>query len=181
MVVYGKGQFVRYRSAIVLARFLGGRSVHAVWVQFEEDPDTPRQTRLLISTDLSLTAQQIIEAYALRWTIEPMFNSLKNAIGMKEVWQQRRQTLHRWVHILSAAFALTQMMAVHDPAIALQVAVIAPWRKETHLTAGMVRRGLANIFRNVSISAIWDRKCGKFITAADGQEDRDPGEIAGAA
>jgi hypothetical protein len=30
-----------------------------------------------------------------------MFCSLKHGIGVKETWQRRRQTLHRWVQILS--------------------------------------------------------------------------------
>jgi hypothetical protein len=181
MFIYGQGQTVRYRSAIVLAKFLHGRPVRAVWVRLEDDDGLPKPARLLICTDTSLSARQTIEAYALRWTIEPMFNSLKNGIGMKDVWQQTRQTLHRWVQILSTAFAITQMMAVHDPAIALQLAVIAPWRRERHPTAGMVKRGLANLFRNVSISAIWDRKRRKFGTAAGGLPAPHPLDIASAA
>ena len=109
-----------------------------------------------------MTAREIIDAYALRWTIEPMFCSLKHGSGVQETWQRRRQRLHRWVQILSTAFALTQMMAVYDPVIARQLAIVAPWRKERHPTAGMVRRGLVAMFRNVSLLAVWDRKCRKF-------------------
>lgn len=100
---------------------------------------------------------------------------------MKEVWQQRRQTLHRWVQILSAAFAITQMMAVHEPAIARQLAVIAPWRKERHPTAGMVKRGLANLFRHVSIAGLWDRKRRKFEPAEDTRQPANSVKIAKAA
>jgi hypothetical protein len=88
--------------------------------------------------------------------------TLKETRSFMVTWQQRRQTLHRWVQILSTAFALTQMMAVYDPARARQLAIVAPWRKERHPTAGMVKRGLAAIFRNVSLLAVWDRKCRKF-------------------
>jgi hypothetical protein len=66
------------------------------------------------------------------------------------------------VQILSTAFALTQMMAVYDPVSAQQLAIVAPWRKERHPTAGMVKRGLAAMFRNVSLLAVWNRKCRKF-------------------
>jgi len=181
MFLYGQGQIVRYRSAIVLAKFLGGRPVRAVWVRFEDDDGTSQPGRLLIATDTSLSACQVINAYSLRWTIEPMYNSLKNGVGMKDVWQQSRQTLHRWVQILSTAFAITQMMAVHDPAVALQLAVIAPWRRERHPTAGMVKRGLANLFRNVSISALWDRKRRKFENAEPNKPAIHPLEIANVA
>ena len=88
-----------------------------------------------------MTAREIIDADALRWTIEPMFGSLKHGIGVKETWQRRRQTLHRWVQILSTAFALTQMMAVYDPARARQLAIVAPWRKERHLLPVWSRGG----------------------------------------
>ena len=162
MFLYGQGQIVRYRSAVVLAKFLGGRAVRAVRIRLEDENGLPKAPHLLISTEITMTAREIIDAYALRWTIEPMFCALKHGIGVKETWQRRRQTLHRWVQILSTAFALTQMMAVYDPAIARQLAIVAPWRKERHPTAGMVRRGLAAIFRTVSLLAVWDRKCRKF-------------------
>src|SRR6201994_4170642 len=162
MFLYGQGQIVRYRSAVVLAKFLGGRAVRAVRIRLEDENGLPKPPHLLISTEITMTAREIIDAYALRWTIEPMFCALKHGIGVKETWQRRRQTLHRWVQILSTAFALTQMMAVYDPARARQLAIVAPWRKERHPTAGMVRRGLAAIFRTVSLLAVWDRKCRKF-------------------
>jgi hypothetical protein len=162
LFLYGQGQIVRYHSAVVLAKFLGGRAVRAVWVRLEDENGLPKAPRLLISTEITMTAQEIIDAYALRWTIEPMFCSLKHGIGVKETWQRRRQTLHRWVQILSTAFALTQMMAVYDPLIARQLAIVAPWRKERQPTAGMVKRGLAAMFRNVSLLTAWDRKCRKF-------------------
>src|ERR687884_603705 len=123
---------------------------------------TAYRRRRVISTEITMTAREIIDAYALRWTIEPMFCALKHGIGVKETWQRRRQTPHRWVQILSTAFALTQMMAVYDPVIARQLAIVAPWRKERHPTAGMIKRGLAAMFRNVSLLAVWDRKCRKF-------------------
>jgi hypothetical protein len=106
MFLYGQGQIVRYRSAVVLAKFLGGRAVRAVWIRLEDDNGLPKAPRLLISTALTMTARDIIDAYALRWTIEPMFCSLKHGIGVKETWQRRRQTLHRWVQILSTAVTL---------------------------------------------------------------------------
>ena len=45
-----------------------------------------------MSTDAKLTPEQIIEAYGERWSIESMFNQLKLSWGLKEAWQQTRQT-----------------------------------------------------------------------------------------
>ena len=162
MFLYGQAQIVRYRAAVVLAKVLGGQAVRAVWIRREDETGLPKAPRLLISTKITMTAREIIDADARRWTIEPMFGLLKHGIGVTETWQRRRQTLPRWVQILSTAFALTQMMAVYDPARVRQLAIVAPWRKERHPTAGMVKRGLAAIFRNVSLLAVWDRKCRKF-------------------
>src|SRR4051794_21527685 len=37
LFLYGQGQIVRYRSAVVLAKFLGGRAVRAVWIRLEDE------------------------------------------------------------------------------------------------------------------------------------------------
>src|SRR3954469_5492726 len=72
LFLYGQGQIVRYRSAVVLAKFLGGRAVRAVWIRLEDENGLPKAPRLLIATEITMTAREIIDAYALRWTIEPM-------------------------------------------------------------------------------------------------------------
>ncbi len=71
------------------------RLVRAVLCEFQSDSGKWKSTCLLLSTDTTLTAEQVIESYGLRWSIESMFNQLKLAWGMKEAWQQTRQTLHR--------------------------------------------------------------------------------------
>ena len=106
--LYGKEQVVRYHSKRVKARFLDGRLVRAVWCEFKSDNGNWQSTRLLLSKDTSLTPEQVIASYGLRWSIESMFNQLKLAWGMKEAWQQTRQTLHRWVHINIVDYGLVQ-------------------------------------------------------------------------
>ncbi|MEZ5634123.1 transposase [Nitrosomonas sp.] len=95
--IYGKEQQVRLRSQLVKARFLNGKLVRAVWCEFGNDKKQNqwKTASLLLSTDTRLTAEQVVESYSLRWPIEPMFNQLKQAWGMKDAWQQTRQTLHR--------------------------------------------------------------------------------------
>ena len=91
----GKQQTVHYRSGEVLAYFLGGQHVRAVWSQIESKDGTLRQPRLILSTDLRLSAIRILLAYGRRWSIEDLFNQLKNRWGWKDSWQQTRQVLHR--------------------------------------------------------------------------------------
>lgn len=160
--VYGKQTQVLFRSKIVLARFLNGLPVRVVWVQFVGDNGVAGQQRLLLSTDLSLSAEEIIQAYSRRWPIEDMFNQLKNRWGVKETWQQSRQVLHRWMQIISTSYALPQILAHHGCKDVQALAEISPWRKNQPVTAGRVRQGLDTIFRKVDIRALWDPKSRKF-------------------
>lgn len=54
--LYGREQVLRYRSQIAKARFLGGCLVRAVWCEFQGKKGEWQSTRLMISTDTSLTA-----------------------------------------------------------------------------------------------------------------------------
>jgi hypothetical protein len=160
--LYGAWHTVRYRSAQVLARFLDGQPVRVVWVQMEREDGSLRQQRLILSTDLSLSAARIILAYGRRWAIEDLFNQLKNRWGWKETWQQRRQVLHRWVQILATSYALPQLLTQQGGSEVQELASLSPWRDKQPITAGRVRQGLARIFRHVDIRALWNPKSGIF-------------------
>ncbi|SFJ08840.1 transposase, partial [Nitrosomonas sp. Nm34] len=112
----------------------------------------------LLSTDTTLTAEQIVESYSLRWSIEPMFNQLKQAWGMKEAWQQTRQTLHRWVHITMAGYGLVQLLSCLNSQAVAALCQHSPWRKHQPQTAGQIRTGLVNILRHVAIRSWWNAK-----------------------
>jgi hypothetical protein len=136
------GRTVRYRTAVCRARFLGGRLVRVVWVSRVVDGKWTAE-RLLLSTDPSHRAEDVIITYSLRWTIEPMFAALKWSEGMIDMWMQSvdpkgsgSKTFHRWLAIVQIGRALIQMLAVKAAALAQ----VAAWRKERYLTAGMVNR-----------------------------------------
>jgi hypothetical protein len=160
--IYGKTQMVYYRSAIVLARFLNGRAVRIVWCQLVNEDGSRTQPSLILSTDLSLSAARIILNYGRRWSVEDLFNQLKNRWGWKETWQQTRQVLHRWVQILSVSYALPQLLVLLDDAQVKVLASCAPWRQKQPITAGRVRQGLKKYFGHVNIRAMWNPKSGKF-------------------
>jgi hypothetical protein len=111
-LIYGKTQVVYYRSTIVLARFLNGRAVRIVWSQLVNEDGSRTRPSLILSTDLTLSAAWIILNYGRRWSVEDLFNQLKNRWGWKETWQQTRQVLHRWVQILSVSYALPQILVL---------------------------------------------------------------------
>jgi hypothetical protein len=155
-ILYGKLEVVRYRTCRVAARFLKGRVVRAVWVQLER-PDRrgePSEERLLLGTDPDLAATEVITSYAKRWSVEPLFAAMKHGWGLKDAWQQSRQGLMRWVTILAAGYALSQMLAYTDPARTPGLAAPAPWRPPGTRTAGLVQAGLARLLRGVGPSAL---------------------------
>ena len=160
--LYGKEQEVRYRSKKVKVRFLNGCLARAVWVEFKADRGDWKKTSLLISTDPDLSPEQVIESYAKRWSIESMFNQLKLSWGLKEAWQQKRQTLHRWVHMTMAGYGLIQLLAYLNTATVEQLCQHSPWRRDNPVTAGQIRKGLLMNFRHVNVRTWWNRKCKKF-------------------
>src|SRR4051812_36673554 len=111
---------IRFRS--FRARFLGGLEVRAVWISLRVKGRWTKN-RLLLSTDPTMPPEAIIRLYADRWTIEPMFNSLKHAEGVKslkhaegvkELWQRSKEAFHRWLHLVQAGMALTVMLSLRD-------------------------------------------------------------------
>ena len=160
--LYSEWQWVRYRSALCLAKFMGGRKVRAVWMQFEGKDGKLSKQRLIISTKSDITAQQIFAYYGKRWSIEDLFNQMKNRWGWREAWQQSRQVLHRWTQILSISYALPQLLATYCTDQVQELITLTPWRKKNQVTAGRVRLGLRNILCNVRIRGWWSPKYRKF-------------------
>src|SRR4051812_21819503 len=152
-VLYGRFEVVRYRSCRVAARFLEGRVVRAVWVRLER-PDRPSEERLLLCTDPDLPAPEVVTSYAKRWAVEPLFAAVKHGWGLEDAWQQSRQVLMRWVTILAAGYALSQMLAYTDPARMPGLAAPAPWRPPGTRTAGLIQAGLTRLLRGVGPSAL---------------------------
>lgn len=169
--LYGEERTVRYRSVLAKARFLEGLLVRAVWVRFEDkDSGELSAPRLIIATDTALSAREVICHYEKRWSIEPMFGQLKNSWGWKETWQQSRQTLHRWVQVLTVGYALPQLLAIVGGTEIDALASLTPWRLKRGMTAGRVRLGLRRILCHVPVRDWWDRKS-RIFRPPDGPED----------
>lgn len=82
--LYGRQQRLRYRHKILLARFINGTKVHALWCEFyNEKTGGWNKPRLLLSTNTELAAEDIIKIYAKRWSIESAYHELKNTWGHK--------------------------------------------------------------------------------------------------
>lgn len=162
LLLYGRKQWVHYRTAICKAKFLKGHTVRAVWVQFEDEDGNFSQQRLFLSTLHTLPAEDLLMHYARRWSIEPLFNQMKNSWGWRETWQQSRQVLHRWTQILSVAYALPQLLATCCSDQVEGLIQKTSWRKKNQVTAGRVRLGLQRILGNVRVRDWWNPTCRIF-------------------
>src|SRR3954454_6689930 len=97
------GRSARLRHAVCRPRFLKCVIVRAVWCELQKGSGGWAKARLLLSTDPTLSALAIVEAYSGRWTIEPLFRDLKTVDGLGAMWQRGRTALLRWLHLVQIA------------------------------------------------------------------------------
>jgi hypothetical protein len=117
--------------------------VCAVWCEMGQDDDTWSSPSLILATELDLSAQQVVELYAQRWGIEPLFHKLKRWWWVANLGQQSKEALELWMQIRSTAYALTQMLALRLWE-SFPLMDIAPWRRGGHHHGGPVRPVAAN-------------------------------------
>ena len=156
--LYGKKQVVHCRARVLKARFLKGQLVKAVWAQMEYNQQQKRPYCLILCTDLTMNTEEILISYGKRWSIESMFHQLKHHWGMKDMWQQTRQVLHRWIQITQVAYGLTQLLSTLENKVIQKLVDHSPWRKAMKITAGRVREGLAQELMHVRVADWWDSK-----------------------
>jgi hypothetical protein len=171
LMLYGKVQRVRIRSVIAVARFLKGLPVRAVWCEMQQDDGMWSRARLILATETELTAREVVEIYALRWGIEPLFHNLKRWWGVANLWQQSKQALELWMQIRCTAYALTQMLALKLWA-SFPLMEIAPWRKGALITAGLFGQWMRIQFIGLRVRSAVDPKSGNFVMPLPGKDQR---------
>ena len=171
LTLYGKSQRVRLRSVIAIARFLKGLPVRAVWCEMHQDDGTWSRPRLILATETSLTAQDVVEIYAERWGIEPLFHNLKRWWGVANLWQQSKPLLELWMQIRCTAYALMQLLALKLWG-AFPLMEIAPWRKGAMITAGLFGQWMRIQFIGLRVRNAFDPKSGNFVMPFSGQDQR---------
>jgi len=171
LTLYGKSQRVRLRSVIAIARFLKGLPVRAVWCEMYQDDGTWSRPRLILATESGLTAQDVVEIYAERWGIEPLFHNLKRWWGVTNLWQQSKDALELWMQIRCTAYALMQLLALKLWG-AFPLMDIAPWRKGAMITAGLFGQWMRIQFIGLRVRSAFDQKSGNFVMPFPGQDQR---------
>ncbi len=124
-------------------RFLKGVIVRVVWCELAKGSGWTK-VRLLLSTDPTLSAPAIVEAYSNRWSIEPLFRDLKMVDGLGAMWQRGRTTLLRWLHLVQIARTLLVLLTARAEPHAL--IRLGGWRPAATLT--LLKDALAARFRN---------------------------------
>jgi hypothetical protein len=121
--LYSQKMTVRYSEYIVKARFLKGLIVKAVYIQFPE----AKKLRVLISTDINMSATHIIQAYEKRWNIEGFF--YEHMLGLKDMIQHSLKTYYRWAYIRLISYNIINFLKIsQEEQIKSFIALSNPWR-----------------------------------------------------
>ena len=110
-----------------------------------------------------------------------MSNQLKLRWGLKEAWQQSRQTLHRWIHLTMASYGLLQLLTCINSAQVDLLCKHSPWRAKNPVTAGQIQKGLARILMQVPIGDWMGLTCKKFSIKNIPRYDASDGNLSKAA
>jgi DDE superfamily endonuclease len=145
---YG-GRRARLRHVLCRARFLRGAIVHAVWCELETRGGGWAKQRLLLCTDPDLSAPAVVEAYAQRWSVEPLFAALKLTDGMGAMWQRGRTALLRWLHLVQIGRALLVLLTARAEPEVLALLRVGGWRRPATPTPGLVEDALARRFGDI--------------------------------
>ena len=150
VAIYGKTVTLRLRELVAWWPPLAC----AVKVVIARDPKRPKRVAYLVTTDLSLTAVEVVEAFSRRWTIEQMFSVAKNQLGFDsaEVRKERSVMRHAalalamitWVEVwtrtyrrpLSARPFAAKLAAVREEAVMQTIFASGPRRKGLREMAG---------------------------------------------
>ena len=150
VAIYGKTVTLRLREVVAWWPPLAC----AVKVVIARDPKRPKRVAYLVTTDLSLTAVEVVEAFARRWTIEQMFSVAKNQVGFDsaEVRKERSVVRHAalamamitWVEVwtrrfrryLSARPFAAKLAALREEAVMETIFASGPRRKGSRRIAG---------------------------------------------
>jgi hypothetical protein len=144
---YG-GRTARLRDVLCRPRFLKGVIVRAVWCELQRRGGGWAKERLLLSTDPTLSAPAIVEAYSKRWSVEPLIHTLKLTDGLGAMWQRGRTALLRWLHLVQIGRALLVLLTAKAAPEVVALVPVGGWRKPATLTPDLVKGALACRFRN---------------------------------
>jgi hypothetical protein len=124
--LYGHRRKVRYKEMCAQwYRACGVRLLRVVVVQVHTGTIG---VRVFFSTDASLTAQQILEGYAGRWSIETCFKNLKQLLGFADSSARKRAAVQRVAPFVGLSYTfLVAWFTEHAHTHWLATPPVRPW------------------------------------------------------
>ncbi len=158
LCIYGKEVKIKYKEAVVKARFLKGEVVKVLWLTFDDS----QSIRLLIATDIELSAEEIIRRYSKRWDIESMFNELKNRFRFKDIMMHTSQSYYRFLYFKIWCFIIIKLSSIQfEKKIMDYIEDFLPWRihykKGIIITAGSTKLALQGVFSTLHIRSFFPK------------------------
>lgn len=111
VLVYGKPGAVRVQVFDALWYIVGGsRTMRLVLIR-----DWPGHAKddVLVSTDLTLSAKDIIEGYCQRWSLEETFGWVKSRLGLEDPHNRTEHAVHRTAPMAMWAYSIVIVWYVH--------------------------------------------------------------------
>lgn len=120
------------------------------------DPRRPKRIAYLCTTDLRLGAIEVIESFAMRWSIEQLFSVAKNQMGLDSAEVRKERSVVRHATLCMALITWTEVWAyrMHPRSWARPFTQKLAWLRAETVTAtvfasGPRARGSARNARNI--------------------------------
>lgn len=139
-----------YRNTACLAKFLQDHRVRSLCECISKTKKALLASRVCSSPAVSRVPTLYFNDYTRRWAIEDLFNQMKN-LGLARTLAAVPAGAAHWTQILSAAYALPQLLSMSCSEQIRSLHHLTPWRKKATVTAGQVRLGLRLFFGQVRV------------------------------
>ena len=152
--LYSKSVEIKYVSKICKADFLGGMEILAIWISFDGGG-----MRFMLSTDTTLSVAEILKRYEQRWSIENMFNELKNNFRFKDIMVHQIATYYQFFYFKIWCYTIIKLTSTTNiNKIKEYVREMLPWRvqndKSIKITAGITKLAMKSFFSSLEISEV---------------------------
>lgn len=95
--------------------YKGGQGLVAVCWVFVHDLTGTHRDEYFFSTDVTMSAQEIIEAFTGRWSIEVMFEEMRAHLGLETTRGRKQETILRLVPCLFGLYSVVALLYVWLP------------------------------------------------------------------
>ena len=115
--------------------------------------------RFILSTDTTLSVAEVLKRYEQRWSIENMFNELKNNFRFKDIMVHQIATYYQFFYFKIWCYTIIKLTSTTNiNKIKEYVREMLPWRvqndKSIKITAGITKLAMKSFFSSLEISEV---------------------------